>query len=214
MLRVGLTGNIASGKSSVARVWARHGARIIDADQLARRAVEAGSPGLERVVATFGAGVLDPAGALDRAALRELVFRDPAARARLEAIVHPEVARLRAEEEARAAAAGVEIVVNDIPLLFEVGLEGEFDLVVLVDAPEEVRRARLVRERGLDEGAARRMIEAQLPAAAKRERADYLIENEGTLPELEARAEVVWRIIRGRAAASVRRDPPALEAED
>lgn len=199
MLRIGLTGNIASGKSTVARVWARHGARIIDADLLARRAVEPGSPGLERVVAAFGTGVLDEEGALDRAELREVVFRDADARARLEAIVHPEVARLRAEEEAAAEAAGARVVVNDIPLLFEVGLEDEFDLVVLVDAPEEVRLARLVHERGLDEAEARRMIEAQLPAAAKRERADLLIENAGTLPELEARAEEVWREIERRA---------------
>lgn len=199
MLRVGLTGNIASGKSTVARVWARHGARIIDADQLARRAVDPDSPGLERVVAEFGTGVLDQSGALDRAALRVVVFQDPAARARLEAIVHPEVARLRGELEAEAEAAGVKVVVNDIPLLFEVGLEAEFDLVVLVDAPEETRLARLVHERGLAPGVARSMIEAQLPAAAKRGRADFVIENAGALAELEARAEEVWREIERRS---------------
>lgn len=199
MLRVGLTGNIASGKSTVARVWARHGARIIDADQLARRAVEPGSPGLERVVAAFGKGVLDQGGALDRAALRVVVFQDSAARARLEAIVHPEVARLRGELEAEAEAAGAQVVVNDIPLLFEVGLEAEFDLVVLVDAPEETRLARLVHERGLGPDVARSMIEAQLPAAAKHGRADLLIENAGTLTELEARAEEVWREIERRS---------------
>lgn len=200
MLRVGLTGNIASGKSTVARVWARHGARIIDADILARRAVEPGSPGLQQVVAAFGQGVLDRGGGLDRAALREVVFRDPVARARLEAIVHPEVARLRAEAEAEAEAAGAYVVVNDIPLLFEAGLQDDFDLIVLVDAPEGIRLARLVGERGLDMGEARRMIEAQLPAEAKRERADILIENEGTMPELEARAEDAWREIERRAA--------------
>lgn len=199
MLRVGLTGNIASGKSTVARVWARHGARIIDADQLSRRAVERGSPGLERVVREFGTGVLGPDGELDRGALRRLVFADPGARARLEAIVHPEVARLRAEEEARAEREGVAVVVNDIPLLFEVGLEGAFDLVVLVDAPTEVRLARLVEQRGLEEGEARRMIEAQLPATEKRGRSDYVIENAGTVAELEARALEVWRAIERRA---------------
>jgi dephospho-CoA kinase len=200
VLRVGLTGNIASGKSTVARVWARHGARIIDADQLARRAVEPGSPGLKEVVSAFGAGVLDPGGALDRGALRRVVFRDPEARGRLEAIVHPEVARLRADEEAAAEAEGARVVVNDIPLLFEVGLEDEFDLVILVDAPEEVRHERLVRERGLDAAEARRMIEAQLPAAVKRGRAEVVIENEGTVAELEARAEEVWRELEARAA--------------
>jgi len=199
MLRVALTGNIASGKSTVARVWARHGARVIDADVLARRAVERGSPGLARVVEEFGAGVLAPDGELDRAALRRVVFADPGARARLEAIVHPEVARLRAEEEARAAREGVGIVVNDIPLLFEVGLQDAFDLVVLVDAPVEVRLARLVELRGVEEGEARRMIEAQLPAEVKRARADYVIDNGGTLAELEARALEVWQAIERRA---------------
>lgn len=200
MLRVGLTGNIASGKSTVARVWSRHGARIIDADLLARRAVEPGSPGLERVVGEFGAEILGPGGELDRGALRRLVFADPAARARLEAIVHPEVARLRGEEEARAAREGVAVVVNDIPLLFEVGLEEAFDIVVLVDAPAEARLARLVELRGIEESEARRMIEAQLPAEEKRGRSDHIIENDSGLAELEARAEEVWRAIERRAA--------------
>lgn len=199
MLRVGLTGNIASGKSSVARLWAREGACVVDADVLARRAVEPGSPGLQRVVAAFGAGVLDGAGALDRAALRRIVFHDPAARARLEAIVHPEVARLRAEEEARLEREGCEVVVHDIPLLYEVGLEGEFDLVVLVDAPEGTRLERLERERGLEAGEARRMIEAQMPSEEKRARADVVIDNDGTLDALEAQAEEVWRQLRRRA---------------
>lgn len=209
MLRVGLTGNIASGKSTVARIWARHGAEIIDADLLARRAVEPGSPGLERVAEAFGPAVLDQNGALNRAALRSMIFRDPEARAELEAIVHPEVARLRAEEEASAEAAGVEIIVSDIPLLFEVGMEDDFDLVVLVDSPEEIRADRLVQGRGLDEAEARRMIETQMPAAAKRGRADYLIENEGTLPELEARAEEVWWLIRRRAEGMAASSPRA-----
>jgi dephospho-CoA kinase len=205
MLNVGLTGNIASGKSTVARIWEHHGAHVIDADLLARRAVEPGSPGLGRVVETFGPELIGPNGGLDRAALRQLVFSDPVARARLETIVNPEVARLRGEEFREAKEAGAAIVVNDIPLLFEVGLEEEFDLVILVDAPEEVRLARLVRERGLGEGEARRMIDAQLPAAAKRGRADYLIENDGTLEELEARAEEVWRILRERAKETEKR---------
>src|SRR5690625_1674454 len=150
MFRIGLTGNIASGKSSVARRWARLGAPVIDADELARRAVEPGSPGLDRVVEVFGPGVLDETGALDRAALRDIVFRDAGARSRLEAIVHPEVGRLRDEEEARLEREGAALVVHDIPLLFEVGLDDQFDVVVLVDAPEPVRLARLVRDRGLD----------------------------------------------------------------
>lgn len=202
MFRVGLTGNIASGKSTVARVWQRLGAPVIDADVLARRAVAPGSVGLRRIVETFGPGVLDEAGRLDRAALRDIVFRDPEARAKLEAIVHPEVGRLRREEEARLEAAGEKIVVHDIPLLFEAGLDEEFDAIVLVDAPERVRLERLMRDRGLTEDEARRMIDAQMPSSQKRDRADYVIENEGTLEALERAAEEVWRELRRRADAS------------
>lgn len=202
MFRVGLTGNIASGKSTVARVWQRLGAPVIDADVLARRAVAPGSVGLRRIVAAFGPGVLDDAGQLDRAALRDIVFRDPEARAKLEAIVHPEVGRLRREEEARLEAAGERIVVHDIPLLFEAGLDREFDAVVLVDASERVRLERLVRDRGLPEDEARRMIDAQMPSSQKRDRADYVIENEGTLETLERAAEEVWRELRRRADSS------------
>lgn len=202
MIRVGLTGNIASGKSSVARVWQRLGAHVIEADLLAREAVAPGSPGLRRVVEVFGPDVIDSEGRLDRAALREIVFRDPEARARLEAITHPEIARLREEEEARLAAAGVDLVVNDVPLLFEVGMEDAFDVIVLVDAPEEVRLERLVRDRGLSEAEARRMIEAQMPSDLKRPKSDIVIENTGSLQELEARAEEVWQRLRERAAGS------------
>jgi len=202
VFRVGLTGNIASGKSTVARVWQRLGAPVIDADVLARRAVAPGSVGLRRIVETFGPGVLDEAGRLDRAALRDIVFRDPEARAKLEAIVHPEVGRLRREEEARLEAAGEKIVVHDIPLLFEAGLDEEFDAIVLVDAPERVRLERLMRDRGLTEDEARRMIDAQMPSSQKRDRADYVIENEGTLEALERAAEEVWRELRRRADAS------------
>jgi len=202
VFRVGLTGNIASGKSTVARVWQRLGARVIDADVLARRAVAPGSAAVRRIAEEFGPGVLDESGGLDRAAMRGVVFRDPAERAKLESIVHPEVGRLRAEEEARLEAEGESIVVHDIPLLFEAGLDPEFDAIVLVDAPEQVRLERLVRDRGLDEDEARRMIDAQMPASEKRRRADYVIENEGTLDALEREAEAVWRELRRRAAAS------------
>ena len=196
MLKVGLTGNIASGKSPVARVWSALGAPLIDADRLARQAVEPGTPALRAVVERWGAGVLDAEGRLDRGALRALVFADPAARRELEEIVHPEVARLRAEEYRRLADAGAPVVVADIPLLFEVGLQDEFDLVVLVDAPESVRRDRIVRDRGLTPGEADRMIAAQMPAAEKRPGADRVIENDGSLAELEARAAAVWREIQ------------------
>lgn len=202
MLKVGLTGNIASGKSSVARVWRALGARLIDADELARRAVAPGSPGLAAIVERWGPGVLDADGALERAALRDIVFRDPAERAALEAIVHPEVARLREEEHARAAAEGAEIVVSDIPLLFEVGLEGEFDRVVLVHAGEAVRRERIVRDRELSAVEAQRMIEAQMPSEEKLARADLVIVNEGTIEELESRAREVWEALLREARSA------------
>ncbi|HET7321381.1 MAG TPA: dephospho-CoA kinase, partial [Longimicrobiaceae bacterium] len=133
MLKVALTGNIASGKSSVVRVWRELGASVTDADELARRAVEPGTPGLRAIVDRWGREVLDDEGHLDRAALRDIVFRDDAERERLEAIVHPAVAELRAAEEERARESGATVVVADIPLLYETGLDQEFDVVVLVE---------------------------------------------------------------------------------
>jgi dephospho-CoA kinase len=192
VLRVGLTGNIASGKSSVVDVWRRMGAWIVDADELSRRAVEPGTPGLDAIRARWGDSILDPQGSLDRGALREIVFSDPAEREALEAIIHPEVARLREVEHRSAEEAGAQIVVSDIPLLFEVGMQDGFEVVVLVDAPEEVRRERLVQIRGLSRDAADRMMAAQMPAAAKRASADHIIENDGTLEDLEAAALALW----------------------
>lgn len=198
MLRVGLTGNIASGKSAVAAVWRDLGAHVIDADRLARQAVAPGSPGLDRVVAAFGGGVLAPDGSLDRATLRRLVFEDPAERRVLEAIVHPEVQRLRMRAEEALAARGATIVVHEIPLLFETGLQDEFDVIVLVDAPETVRLQRMVDDRDVPAADARAMIEAQVPAATKRAAADVVIENDADPGTLETRATEVWRALEAR----------------
>lgn len=198
MLKVGLTGNIASGKSSVASVWQQLGATVIDADLLARQAVEPGTPALQAITEEWGAGMLDEQGVLDRGALRDLVFRDPVARERLEQIVHPAVRALRDVEYGNAQARGEQVIVADIPLLFEAGLVDEFDVVVLVDAPEEVREERLVRDRDLDSEEARRMIVAQMPADLKRARADIVIENTGTLDELQERAREVWQRLQER----------------
>jgi dephospho-CoA kinase len=192
VVRVALTGNIASGKSAVTEVWRENGATVIDADDLARQAVAPGSPGLREVVRLFGRDVLDAEGALDRAALRRIVFADEKKRRQLESIVHPEVERLRVLSERAAVRAGNRLIVHAIPLLFEAGLHEGFAIIVLVDAPEDVRRARLVRTRGLPPEEAQRMIDAQQPAAQKRELATYVIENSGTLDELKARAEDVW----------------------
>ena len=196
-----MTGNIAAGKSAVARVWTELGATIIDADQLAREAVEPGTPALQAITARWGPGVLDESGALNRAALRQIVFADPDARRELEGIVHPAVGALRDREYKRAEGRGERIVVADIPLLFEVGLQHEFDCIVLVDAPASAREARLVRDRGLTPDEARRMIAAQMPSDAKRDQADYIIENSGTLADLERKAAEVWAELQQRASA-------------
>ena len=200
MLRVGLTGNIAAGKSSVAAVWRSLGATIIDADQLARRAVEPGTAGLDAIARTWGSWVLTDSGELDRGALRQIVFADPDARERLEAIVHPAVGALRDEAYREAEARGEALVVADVPLLFEAGLVDGVDVVVLVDAPEEVRLMRLVGDRDLAPDEAQRMMAAQMPSALKRARADIVIENAGTLGELEQRAAEVWEQLTRRAA--------------
>jgi dephospho-CoA kinase len=202
MLRVGLTGNIGSGKSVVAESWRRLGAQVVDADRLAREAVAPGSPALARIAEVFGADVMQPDGGLDRAAVRRRVFRDAAARRRLEGIVHPEVERLRAAEERRLKAAGADIVVFEIPLLFEAGLQHRVDLIVLVDAPAAERLRRVMTQRGLDRAQAEAMAAAQMPAAAKRPRADIIIENRGTLQELESEAGRVWKELKRRAGSA------------
>lgn len=199
MLTVGLTGNIASGKSTVARVWRALGATVVEADVLARRAVAPGTPALGALVERWGERILLPDGTLDRPTVRDLVFRDPSERAWLESVVHPEVKRLRGEAYEHARAAGASIVVADIPLLFEVGMQDEFDVVVLVDAPEETRLERLVRDRGLAPEEARRMIDSQMPAGRKRAMADLVVDNDGSRAELETTARGVWAELSRRA---------------
>lgn len=195
---VALTGNIASGKSAVSRLFARRGATIIDADELAREAVEPGTPALAAIVARWGLGMLRSDGTLDRATLRRVVFSDADALRALNAIVHPqvEVLRNRAIHEARQA--GAEIIVCDIPLLFEKGMQDAFDVVVLVDAPEEERLRRLMSTRDLPEAEAMAMMHAQAPSAQKRARADFVIDNNGTLDALEDRADAVWSALVAR----------------
>lgn len=200
MLAVALTGNIAAGKSSVARVWQRLRGRIIDADQLARQAVAPGSDAFRAISENWGDAVIKN-GELDRAALREIVFQDAAARKRLEAIVHPAVRELRDAALRQARGEGLALVVADIPLLFETGMQEDYDVVVLVDAPQAVRLQRLVHLRGLSDTLARQMIAAQMPAAPKRERADIIIDNDGSQAQLEAAAAKIWRQLDGRAAS-------------
>lgn len=202
MILIGLTGNIASGKSAVADQLAGRGATIIDADVLARDAVMKGSPVLDSIVGKWGSGVLDSEGNLDRAALRHIVFENQTDLDALNDIVHPEVIRLRAELVAEARARGDHIVVCVIPLLFERHLADEFDTIVLVDAPRSMRLDRLVRDRKLDATEAMNMIASQMPADLKRARADHVIENAGTREELEAEVDRVWRAVAGDGVKS------------
>ena len=201
MLLVGLTGNIASGKSTVSHLLADRGATIIDSDELARRAVEVDTPAFRQIVRRWGPDVLAPDGMLDRAALRRQVFADQSQLEELNRIVHPEVLRLRDREKAAARARGDRIVVCDIPLLFEVNAVDEFDRIVLVDAPRPLRLERLTRERSLHETEAMDMIAAQMPAELKRARADYVIDNAGPLDALVRRVEAVWAALQRDAAA-------------
>ena len=227
MLNVALTGNIAAGKSTVVGFFRRWGATIVDADQLAREAEAPGTDVLAAIARRFGADVLAADGALDRPALRSKVMDDYAALADLNAIVHPAVQRRRADLQREAQERGDVLVVNDIPLLFEVLDPGQFDVVVLVDAPAPLRRTRLRAMRGLSNEDADRMIGAQMPAERKRPRSQLVIENAGTLPELEAQTRTVFRELRRRAAthalgrpaetlvlaaADAKDDPPALAA--
>ena len=199
MLSVGLTGNIAAGKSSVAALFRAWGATVIDADALAREVQAPGQPALLKIERRFGPGVIGPDGTLDRAALRAKVLADPAALADLNRMIHPEVHRRRLRLLAEARARGDRIVISDIPLLFEADDPSAFDAVVLVDAPEPVRRARLLAARDLSPAEADRMLLAQLPSDAKRGRSDYVVDNTGDLPALERAARDVWQALLKRA---------------
>ena len=198
MLLVGLTGGIGSGKSTVASMLARRGAFVISADDLARRATLPGTSGHARVAERFGSDVLTASGTIDRGRLAQRVFADGRERRDLEAIVHPEVARLLAEalEEHRETD---HIVVYDVPLLFEAGLQSMFDVIVVVSAPEEARIERMVAQRGMDAGDVRARIAAQSSDAKRERAADVVIRNTGSLRELEAEADSAWQLLSRRA---------------
>lgn len=200
MLSVALTGNVASGKSAVAGIWREAGVPVVSADDLARRVVEPGSTALAEIEAEFGAGILAPDGSLDRAELRNRVFGDEAARMRLEAILHPRIEKLRGEWLEARRDEGNDLVVSEIPLLFEIGAEDRFDATVLVHAPARERLRRMLASRELEEEEARRIMAAQMDPEAKRERADYVLDNDGSREELEARAGELLRRLRARAA--------------
>jgi dephospho-CoA kinase len=197
MLRVGLTGGIGAGKSEVSQLLAAQGAVVIDADAVAREVVAPGTPGLAEVAAAFGAGVLRPDGSLDRAALGEIVFASPELRERLNAIVHPKVRARMGELEQAAGTAG--IVVHDVPLIAENGLAGDYDVVVVVDAPARVQVDRLVRHRGMTREQAAARMAAQASSKERLAIAGIVIDNSGSLGELDRQVGELWTELRRMA---------------
>lgn len=199
MILVGLTGGLGAGKSTVARMLARRGAVVVDADVLARQAIAPGTPGRDRVVERFGEGILGGDGVIDREALAEVVFADEQARKDLEAITHPEVFRLLAETVERHRDTDA-VVVFDAALIVETGFRDACDLLVVVSAPLDHRVARVARDRGMTEEAARARITAQVPTEEREAAADVVLRNEGGLEALEGQVDDLWRRIRELAA--------------
>ncbi len=194
---IGLTGNIGTGKSTVGRMLAELGARVIDADQVAHEAMRPGGPAFQAVLDAFGPGILGADGSIDRVRLGGIVFRDAAALKRLEALVHPAVI---AEVEARIARAEEPVVVVEAIKLIEAGMHRRYDALWVVTAPRELQIARLMRERGLTEEEAALRVDAQPPQEEKAARADVVIVNDGSLDELWQRVEEEWPRIQDRQA--------------
>jgi len=200
VVSVALTGSVGSGKSEVARFWANAGVPVVSADELSRRAVGPGSEGLADVLQAFGDRVLGPDGSLDRTHMRARVFQDEAARRRLESILHPRVKELRDVWIRERRAEGNSLVVSEIPLLFEAGLDPEFDVIVVVDAPTDERLRRLVNHRGLDETEVCRIMAVQMDPVEKRRRADHVLVNDGSLADLRQRALALLEQLRSEWA--------------
>ena len=196
MKLVGLTGGVGSGKSTVAEMMRELGAEVVDADEATHAVYEPGNPGFDAVVREFGDAYVD-GGRIDRSRLGEVVFRDDDARRRLNSIVHPLVRDWMAQRTAEAAERGAEVVVQDVPLLFENGLERLFSSVVLVYVPEELQVERLVSGRGFAPERARAMIAAQMPIENKRGLAHHVINNSGTREETQAQVKAVWKQLAG-----------------
>lgn len=193
----GLTGGIASGKSTVSRMLRELGAHVLDADVIAREVVEPGTPGLAAVAARFP-NVLTADGRLDRAKLGARVFADPAERAALNAIVHPLVGQAFLEKVQALAAQGLERVIYDVPLLIENKLQGGMDGVLLVWVPRHLQKARLMARDGLDEAAAEARLNAQLPLDSKRAHATWIVDNSGDLASTRSQVEQVWQAMLAR----------------
>lgn len=196
MKLVGLTGGIASGKSTVSEILARQGAAIIDADVLAREVVEPGRQAWTEIVNTFGTAVLQPDRALDRQKLRAIIFDDPDARKKLESIIHPQVRALAEQRIREHAAAGYAVIVYEVPLLFEGNLQEWLRPVILVACDVDTQRKRLQSRDNLSAVQAQKHIEAQMSLEEKRRLADYVIENNGSLEDLERQVQAVLEKIK------------------
>mgnify|MGYP001214769986 CR=1 FL=1 len=197
-MKIGLTGGIASGKSTVAAMLSELGAVIVDGDLIAREVVARGTPGLAEVVAAFGPGILTREGELNRPALGAIVFADEAARRRLESLIHPRIAA-RAAELVSSAPEGA-LVIEDMPLLVEGGMQARFDEVIVVDVPEELQVQRMCEDRGMTPADAHARMAAQASRAERLAAATVVIANTGTLEELRARVEQVYGDLVARAA--------------
>lgn len=200
MLLVGLTGGIGAGKSTVAQLLEVRGAVVFDADTFARRALDPGTPGFRQAVDAFGSVILTPEGEVDREGLAARVFGDPDARRRLEAIVHPKVARQLHEAVAPYRETDA-VVVYSVPLLVEAGLQSAFDVLVTVSAPEGVRVSRVARDRGMSADAVRSRIQAQVSDQERERVADFVIRNDGTVEELRRDVDRLWDELQDRARA-------------
>ncbi len=213
MLRVGLTGGIGSGKSEVSKRLAAYGAALIDADVAARAVVEPGTPGLGEITAVFGPQVLLPDGRLNRERLGQIVFADDGALAKLNAIVHPLVHERtqQLEQQATATLGPGGIIVHDVPLLAENGLQNGFDTVIVVDAPDDQRLQRLIETRGMTAEHARERMAAQAGRDQRLAIADIVVDNSGTLADLDQQVAEVWSVLHdlaGRGDGSGMSDPP------
>ncbi len=205
---IGLTGGIASGKTTFARALRARGVPVVDADELARAAVAPGTPALAEIARAFGPDAVAPDGALDRKRVAALVFSDPDARRRLEAITHPAVRRAMAEETSRLGAAGHDLVFYDTPLLYEAGLDRALDAVVVVWAPPDAQRERLAARDGLAPAETEARLRAQLPIDEKAARADFVVENAGEPAALQAKADRLLSDLRGGFGRKLPNAPP------
>lgn len=200
MLKVGLTGGIASGKSTVTAMLAGHGARLVDVDALARGLLEPGSPILPKVLEAFGPEAEAPGGGLDRAALRKIIFKDQAQRRRLNALVHPEVGRLVRCELERLEQTGPAVVVVDAPLLFEAGNAETYHCTILVWASRQAQLQRLIERDGVDRASARAALAAQMPLEDKVQLVDFLVDNSGSVEETRFQVRKLWTTLFKLAA--------------